>query len=114
MRIYPVICVIAIALCGCVSITPRTADSHAIVNDVTGTDVEYQVVAVDGKPVERLGSFFSIRTVVPYVVVEPGTHSLSLMPRSGETMTVSASFAAGKRYRLNQENDVVTVVEDTD
>lgn len=113
MRIYPVICVIAIALCGCASITPRAEDSHAIVNDVTGRDFECQVVAVDGKPVERLGSFFSLRTVIPNAIVEPGVHTLTLEPRSGKNLTVSASFEAGKRYRIKLENDEVKVVEDT-
>ena len=118
MRGYSVIYITAITLCGCASPAPRVDRPHATVNDVAvraPLDSGYQVVAVDGKPVKRARS--SIHTVVPFALIEPGSHTLSVEPRSGGTLkatTVSASFEAGKRYRLKLENDEVTVVEDAD
>jgi hypothetical protein len=78
-------------------------------------DPGYEVTAVDGKPVERARS--PICTVVPYAIIEPGVHTLSLKPPSWSNIkatTVSASFESGKRYRLELNNEEVTVVEDTD
>jgi hypothetical protein len=83
-----------------------------MVYDVSGPKTGYRVVAVDGKAVERAQS--PIDTVIPNAVIEPGAHTLSLEHHTGTTATVSASFEAGKRYRLELKNDEVTVAEDSD
>lgn len=118
MRFYSITFAILLVACGCSSPSAYVDSSHATINDVAvpaPKDSGYQVVAVDGKLVQRKES--SVVTVVPYAIVQPGKHTLSLAPQSGndlEALTVSAEFEAGKQYRLKLEDGVVTVIEDTD
>lgn len=98
------------AVCGCTSAGHLEA-RYAVVDDVTDK-APLGVVAVDGKPVQRLHD--SWVTVVPMALVDPGEHTLRLKPHDAESpaeTTVSATFEAGKRYRLNRENGEVSVVE---
>ena len=111
---------VTLAACACASCESSTpAAPHAVINDVAvkhTVDSGYHLVAVDGKPVERVQSDGLI-TYVPLAIVEPGTHTLSLEPRDGSTpevTTVTTTLEAGKRYRFKRENNSVTVVEDVD
>lgn len=104
------------AICGCISSARRLDARYAIVDDVTGkapSESGYCVVAVDGKPVQRARS--GVDTVIPMALIDPGEHELSLNTRNAgspaETI-VSATFEAGKRYRIKNENGEVSVVED--
>jgi hypothetical protein len=102
-------------ICGCTS-TKHIADGpHAVINDVAVPGgAPYKIVAVDGNPVERCQHW--IHTVVPYVVVAPGTHTLSLDVYPGKDLqpaTVVGSFEAGKRYRLEVGGRGPAVVEDS-
>lgn len=116
MRSYLAVFLVVALLGGCASGTLFSKRSHATINDVSvpgPIDSGYKVVAVDGKPVERLES--SVHTVIPFATVESGEHTLSLEPSVGNGLTptvVTASFEAGKRYRIHREAGAVSVVED--
>lgn len=106
---------VALCMCSCTALRPRS--TYAIVNDITGAetiDSGYLVLAVDGKPVKRTEGI--ITTVIPMAIVEPGTHTLKIEPGkdAAQVTTVSASFEAGKLYRIvpDRNNNSVTVVED--
>jgi hypothetical protein len=78
-------------------------------------DSGYRLVAVDGKPVKRQDSHWV--TVVPFAILEPGAHMLTLERGIGSdarTTTVSVLLEAGKRYRFKAEAETVVVVEDTE
>ncbi len=111
-----VICVIVMVLCGCAFAPPVVDRSRAAIDDVSVPGgVKYEIVAVDGKPVERWRH--PVHTVIPYVIVEPGTHTLSLQPRPGEDRmpaTVVGSFEAGKRYRLELDGQEPNIIEDAE
>ena len=91
---------------------------HAEINDVTvrqELQTGYRLVAVDGKPVQRLKS--SVNTVIPFAVVPPGNHTLGLEPdlhSDKPRITISADLAEGKRYRFAAREQGVVVVEDVD
>jgi hypothetical protein len=116
MRDYFIIGLIAVALCGCTSPASRARNTYALLDDVSvpqEPNYDYKVVAVDGKPVERMHGYLA--TYVPYAVIEPGNHTLSLDPdvlSTAQATTLSASFEAGKTYRIKRENETVTVVEE--
>ncbi len=103
---------------GCVSGTNPFPTDRAIINDVavrSQLDSGYRVTQVDGQAADRAQS--KLVTVVPFVLVKPGERRLGLQPRTGEDLSpieVTATFDAGKRYRLKRDGDVVTVVEDTE
>jgi hypothetical protein len=105
---------VVLCLCGCTALRPRS--SYAIVNDVTNQPIDagYRVLDVDGKPVKRTEGI--ITTVIPMAIVEPGTHTLKIEPGKDavQVTTVSASFEAGKLYRIvpDGNNNSVTVVEE--
>jgi hypothetical protein len=109
---------IVIAVCGCASTGSLVSAPHATLNDVAVKmehEAGYKLVAVDGKPVERRQS--RVSSVVPFALIEPGTHKLSLELKktvisNPELTTITASFEAGKQYRFKVDQDVVTVVED--
>jgi hypothetical protein len=115
---FAVISIVAAASCGCISAPGPFGDRHAIVNDVSvkaPLDSGYRVVAVDGKPAERARS--AVVTVVPFVLVQAGEHKLSLEPKNGESLAatdVTATFDSGKRYRIQRENGVVSVIEEAE
>jgi hypothetical protein len=109
-----------VAVLGCAAVGSLTPSSttHAIIDDVTGnpaTVAGYRIAQVDGHDVERARSH--VITYVPVAIVTPGKHTLTLEPKDGETpetATVSASFEAGKRYRIRRQSDAIVVVEDED
>jgi len=94
------------------------ARPYCLINDVNvavSSDSGYRLVAVDGKPVKRQSSHWD--TVIPYAILEPGVHTLTLERRIGSDATttkVSASLEAGKRYRFKGEAETVVVVEDAE
>jgi hypothetical protein len=67
MRDYFIIGLIAVALCGCTSAASRARNTYALLDDVSvpqEPNYDYKVVAVDGKPVERMHGYLA--TYVPY------------------------------------------------
>jgi hypothetical protein len=113
-----VVGILVTALCGCISARGHFGVRHAIVDDVTGKSPfvsGYCVVAVDGKPVRRAKS--ATVTVIPMALVESGEHTLTLNVGSGDALaesTVTATFEAGKGYRIKSENGKLSVVEKTE
>lgn len=108
--------VILVALVGCATGgNPFPADK-ALVNDVSvsaALDSGYRVSEVDGVPAQR--AYSGVVTVVPYVVLTAGEHTLAVESRSGNslpTAEVTATFEAGKRYRLERKANALLVVED--
>ena len=105
---------LGIAALGCTA-TAVPADK-AVVNDVAvpaALDSGYRITKVDGKLVERARSQFV--SVVPFVLLDEGEHTLSLQAASGKSLpdtAVTATFEVGKRYRLKKDGDVVSVVAD--
>jgi hypothetical protein len=89
-----------------------------MINDVNlaqPLDSGFRLVAVDGRPVKRQNSHWI--DVIPYAILEPGAHTLTLERRVGSdsaTTTVSASLEAGKRYRFKAEAESVVIVEDAE
>lgn len=84
------------------------------IDDVTQA-IGYEIVAVDGADVVRRRN--PIVTMVPVVLASPGEHKLKLEARAGESLqpkTIVASLEPGKRYRLQLDGEVPTVVEDTE
>ena len=111
-----VILVLVLALCGCSAL--RNQRPHATINDLTVSaelDSGYRLIAVDGKPVEREEGI--VNTVVPFAIVAPGNHTLTLEPQSASNnpkTKISVNVDAGKRYRFAVEKGNVVVVEDVD
>lgn len=108
--------VVVTTICGCSSNAVRW-DQRAILDDVTGKPpfvTGHCVVAVDGKPVKRCRDPFV--TVIPMVELEPGTHVITvrLTDESGNPMTVSGGFEAGKRYKIKSRDRELSVVETED
>ncbi|MBC8871357.1 MAG: hypothetical protein H8E44_18175 [Planctomycetes bacterium] len=107
--------ILVTALGGCVSSPLHSVDRHAIVDDVTSKApyiADNCVVAVDGKPVRRARS--PTVTVIPMALVEAGEHTLTLNILSKDSLaysTVTATFEAGKGYRIKSENGELSVVE---
>ena len=99
---------IALAALGCEAPT-------ASINDVAGGRAT--ILTVDGQPVKRAGSKYV--TMVPVALVVPGPHSFSVRKEAGlgslaETLTVSATVAAGKKYRFEERDGAVQLVEESD
>jgi hypothetical protein len=111
---------VMVAVLGCAAVGSLTPSSttHAIIDDVSGRPpiiAGYCITQVDGHGVERARSH--VITYVPVAIVPPGKHTLTLELKDGETpttTTVSASFVAGKRYRIRRQDDAIVVLEDED
>ena len=103
---------------GCVSGGNLFPADKAIINDLdvrTPLDSGYRVTLVDGKPAERARS--AIVSVIPYVLVEAGEHTLELESQIDESLPaakVTSTFEAGNQYRLKREGDVLAVVKDVE
>ncbi len=124
MRISATIVVGALIVSGCASTDPNLKTAHATINDVSVRSSEesgYRVISVDGKSVERIQSP-GLATIIPFAIVKPGVHTLGLEPdrlntESGQdrkATTVTATFEQDKRYRIQLDQETVTVVEDRD
>jgi hypothetical protein len=104
-----------VSICGCSSTAGQlAARPHCVICDVTDK-AGYLVAAVDGKPVERFQSHWY--TVIPYAILEPGVHTLTLVPDvpgHGAAKTITVTLEAGKRYNLKAEADTVMVAEEKD
>jgi len=100
-------------LFGCANPKPR-----AFINDVSvpyAINTGYTVAAIDGKPVERLRG--KVVTMVPYAIVVPGTHSLTLRPEKTselpqEDISITTTFEADKTYRVASQDGRISMVED--
>ncbi len=118
MQRFSVLGAMAVAVLGCASLNSLKpiSTTDAVIDDVTGRAPFIGgscITAVDGQPVDRARG--RVVTYVPVAIVRPGTHTLTVKLPEGETpetMTVSASFEAGKRYRIRRETDRVAVIED--
>src|ERR1700736_5561424 len=95
----------ALATC-LICLTSCRDHSAATVNDVsvpTSQSAGYRVVTVDGAPPKRASS--SIITVVPYVLLDPGHHSLTVRSDSPDQtntaeQTLEIDVLRGQRYNL--------------
>ena len=110
MRTFAATIILAIA-CGCASSAARHFVRHALVDDVTARPpllADYCVVAVDGKPVNRLSCPY-----IPVAELEPGIHTLTLRlaEAEGRQSTVTADFQAGKNYHVKSEDGSLSIVE---
>ena len=96
------------SLAGC-SMQPR----QAMINDVAipqAMDAGYRVVAVDGEPADRARD--EIQTLAPYVVLEPGTHTLTLESSETKQRTaITAEVEPDKHYRIALEAGTPVLVE---
>jgi hypothetical protein len=118
MQRLSVLGAVTVAVLGCASLGSLTpsSTSDAVIDDVTGKPPFVAgscITAVDGHAVDRARGH--VVTYVPVAIVTPGKHTLTVKLSDGETpetTTVSASFEAGKRYRIKRNNDSVIVVED--
>ena len=74
------------------------------------------MIEVDGKPVKRWSA--PIATVVPYALLEPGTHTLLIVrdvpvpPQVSARSRVSVNVEVGKRYWLVSKNDIPVLIEE--
>jgi len=105
--------IIAVTTCGCLA-SGGLSGRRAIVNDVTVQPPfvsDYGVVAVDGRSVTRCSDPFT--TVIPFVELEPGTHTLTLRlaDKDGNKATVTGDFAAGKSYKIKSQHGDLSIVE---
>jgi hypothetical protein len=101
----------------CVALVATGCEApKAYVNDVTGGR-RAKLLAVDGQPVERVRSKYVTR--IPFALVTPGSHTfrVRLAAESGapeETLLISESVAAGKKYRFEESEGAIRLVEETD
>ena len=74
-----------------------------------------ELLAVDGQPVGRARSRYV--TVVPVALVRPGRHAFLVRMRTGEggvatdTLVVSATVVAGRRYRFEDRDGTLQLIE---
>ena len=67
----------------------------------------FRIAAVDGSPPAR--STHPVMTMVPYIIVEPGTHEFTV---EGETRSFRAKVEQGKRYRTAVQDGLPTLSEE--
>jgi hypothetical protein len=101
MNKHLLITVSAIVAVGC-SKSPFPSNT-ARINDVAvrqANDTGYRVASVDGRKPTRASSDYV--TVVPLILVSPGAHTLGLKSENAgyPQLTISATVAAGKEYRI--------------
>jgi hypothetical protein len=59
----------------------------------------YKIVSIDGTPPERASS--AIATMVPYVLLKPGTHAFKAVTLHGDgQFAFSATVNADRKYRV--------------
>lgn len=109
---WPAVVVITAALSGLSCGEPK-----AYINDVAvAGGPRATLLAVDDQPVKRAASRYV--TVVPFAVITPGPHTLRVRLEadkggaSEETLLVSATVAAGKRYRFESRGRALQLIED--
>ncbi|HTB81214.1 MAG TPA: hypothetical protein VK717_10050 [Opitutaceae bacterium] len=96
--------------------------SQALIDDITSSNVgklpDYRVVAVDGAVEKRASSNFV--TMVPDVVVSPGTHMLTVKKRrldgsaddSSQSISAKVEVEAGHQYWLRVVDGRITLTEE--
>jgi hypothetical protein len=101
--------VVIACLAGCSR--SRSSAGNVLLDDISVRGSGYRVTRVDGVPAQRAES--AVETVVPYVLLTPGEHTLSVEAGSADrSTTVTAKFESGKRYRLERNAEGLSVVED--
>jgi hypothetical protein len=100
------------AVVGC-----ATAPRPAWINDVSvpaALSSGYRIVAVDDAPESRAAG--KVVTIVPVVLVEPGTHRFSVTSSgSDEQKSFVATVESGKEYRIAAAPDgTLSLVENVD
>lgn len=75
-----------------------------------------ELLAVDGGPVTRAHSKYV--TMVPFALVDPGSHTFRVRLKADtsgareETLLVSATVVAGKRYRFENRGSALELVQE--
>jgi hypothetical protein len=98
-----------VLLAGCAS-RSRAPAGNVLLDDISVRGSGYRVTRVDGVPAQRAES--ALESVVPYVLLTPGEHTLSVAGSADRSTTVTAKFESGKRYRLERSAEGLSVVED--
>ena len=86
----------------------------ATVNDLGR--VPARILDIDGRPVQRAKSKYI--TVIPVAIVAPGAHTFRVRFETGplgaaaETLVVSATVDAGKRYQFTAGGGVLQLTEE--
>jgi len=93
-------CLMSVAGC-------RATARQARINDLAvphPLNSGYQIVSVDGAPESRAAG--KVATVIPMVLVNPGSHTFSVtLPRQTTPKTVTAYVEADKEYRIATKYD---------
>lgn len=112
------LCILSVlVLIGCSDPDGPVGKNTARINDVAvpiSLDTGYKVVEVDGKLAVRARSAFM--TVVPFVIVPVGQHTLSVKPKQGpgDAKAFVVTVVAGKTYRIaDTANGNLSLVEDS-
>ena len=96
--------------------TLACAPHKARIDDVRGGRAE--LLSVDGQPVERARS--GPVTVVPLGLVDPGAHAFRVRLKADasgapeETVLVTGTVRAGKRYRFETHDGTLQLVRERD
>ena len=104
----------AIALLVAASGVSSCGSPIAEIDDVSVKGNEVSLLAVDGRSPVRAGSKYL--TVVPVARVSPGRHEFRVLwgrkiESPGETLTVTATVASGKRYAFKRVGHEIQLVE---
>jgi hypothetical protein len=89
---------------GCQLHGNRTPTEVAIAD--VHSDSKLRIASVDGKPAKRLSH--PIHTVLPRVLVEPGTHTFTL---EGYPQPFTAELEPGKNYETLLQDGTPTIVD---
>jgi len=90
---------------GFIAIKDSTDDRVVVEDFVVGAP--YEIVEVDGSPVERVKHGIIV-TRVPYALIEPGKHTLTITQiddPTNEPIKVDVEILEGFRYRLDKTEE---------
>jgi len=112
-----IVTLIVIAYGATSGVFEQDTNGYAVINDIAvrrGIDSGYRLIAVDGHDVRRIRGRFV--TMVPFALVPPGEHSLTVESKDGNSSKTMLTFVAkleiGKRYRFELNEDTLSVIED--
>ncbi len=110
-------------VCAISIVTGCSSDAkNALINDVAipvNEDSGYEVIAVNGKPPNRVRNDYI--TMVPFVVLEPGPNMIEVKQKHGsaigksampKTSTFNVVVSKNKKYRIHFENGVFSLVDE--
>jgi hypothetical protein len=100
---------------GCGSLLYLKYRNCAFINDTTSKSPCCHVIAVDGKPPERVSH--PTITMLPNAVIKPGEHTITAVTekntKNEKTVVVTFYFESGKWYLLRYQNEQLHIVEET-